>query len=128
MPSWSDKKPRPQCGHGLNQLRGGCNVSPQSLKSFRTKLDPGEAFAISLARELRADAVLIDEKKGRSVVESEGLKPLGTVTVLQLAAAKKMIELEPTLRALQQTNFRISPKLVQAIIDADRKRKSTQAD
>jgi predicted nucleic acid-binding protein len=93
--------------------------APKVQLVFSIVLDPGEAHAISLAKELNAPAILIDEKKGRRVARSEGLKPVGTITILQLASQKKLIDLKPALEALQQTAFRISPALVRTILEAD---------
>lgn len=97
--------------------------TPRKPLEFAVRLDPGEAHAISLAKELRATAVLIDEKKGRRVARQEGLDAVGTITVLELAAQKSLIELKPALDALEQTTFRISAALIRAALDADSARR-----
>lgn len=48
-------------------------------------LDPGETQALSLASELHADAVLIDERIGRRAAKSLGLIPTGVLGCLVLA-------------------------------------------
>jgi len=50
--------------------------------SLEQALDPGEAAAITLAELLRADMLLIDERKGRAVARERGLKIRGTLGVL----------------------------------------------
>lgn len=45
-------------------------------------LDAGEAEAITLALEIRADAVLLDERLGASVARSRGLEVVGILGVL----------------------------------------------
>jgi predicted nucleic acid-binding protein len=40
-------------------------------------VDQGEAAAISLAMELRADALLIDDRKGRNAARSHGVPTVG---------------------------------------------------
>ena len=46
----------------------------------------GEAHAISLALELEADRILIDERKGRGVATRKGLQVIGTLAVLAAAS------------------------------------------
>lgn len=76
------------------------------------RLGPGEAAAISLAKELRADAVLIDERKGLRVAQQLGLFVTGTLGVLVLAADRGLIQLQAALDALRQTTFRASPAML----------------
>ena len=49
------------------------------------RLDQGEAEAIVLAEECRADYLLIDEKLGREQAEARGLTAIGLLGVLLLA-------------------------------------------
>ena len=57
-----------------------------------TVLDWGEAAVIQLARELHADMVLIDERKGRKVASSVyHLRVIGTVRVLLDAKSNGLI-------------------------------------
>jgi len=56
-------------------------------------LDPGEAEAIALAKELGAWAVLLDDRDGRRIARQEGLRVAGTVGILERAAAAGLIDL-----------------------------------
>ena len=49
------------------------------------ELDPGEAEAIVLAREIHADALLMDEAKDRRIAMREGLPLIGLVGVVLFA-------------------------------------------
>lgn len=78
-------------------------------------LDRGERDALGLARALRADLVLIDEKNGRAVAERLGLAITGTVGILAEAKRKGFLSaLAPELQHLRQrTTFRLSRELEQ---------------
>ena len=62
-------------------------------------VDAGEAEAIELARELHADRLLIDERKGRKLALEEGVPVIGLVGVVLLAKRRQII---PSARALLQ--------------------------
>lgn len=53
------------------------------------ELDPGEVEAIQLAIGIAADALIIDDKAGRTAAASEGIKCLGILGVL--VAAKNSV-------------------------------------
>ncbi|NJN62038.1 MAG: DUF3368 domain-containing protein [Coleofasciculaceae cyanobacterium RL_1_1] len=80
-------------------------------------LDAGEQAAITLAETLSADVLLIDERLGRQIATERGLSIVGTIGVLDEAANCGLVDLADALARLQQTNFRISRRLVQALLD-----------
>ena len=88
------------------------------------RLDPGEACAIALAQQLKAEAILIDERQGRLIAKEHGLATIGTITVLELAAEQDLIDLPSAFAALRQTTFRITDVLIEAALqrDADRRK------
>jgi len=77
---------------------------------LRMELDQGEAEAIVLANEQKADLILLDEKAARRVAKKLGLPVLGTVGVLIWAKKSGLIDsLRERLDALQREgNFRIA--------------------
>lgn len=79
-------------------------------------LDKGEMDAISLAVEIGATALLIDERKGRNKAHELGITTLGIITLLEVAAAEGMVNLQDCFAKLQQTNFRVSPQLMAAAL------------
>lgn len=70
-------------------------VAPEDairVTEFGEELDPGESEAIALALELHADAVLIDERKGRTLAHEFGLTVIGTLGVLRQAKLAGLID------------------------------------
>ncbi len=63
----------------------------ERVAEFSGTLDLGESEAISLAMEISADRLLIDENKGRSVAQQEGNAIIGLVGVVILARKKALI-------------------------------------
>jgi predicted nucleic acid-binding protein len=92
--------------------------SPKNL-NLTLNVDAGELEAICLAQEIQADAILMDDRAGRTAAVHCGLAVVGTIGLLEQAAARGLIELPPTLARLRQTNARLDPKLIQAALARD---------
>jgi predicted nucleic acid-binding protein len=80
-------------------------------------LHPGETAAIALAKELKAEFLIMDEKPGRKIAAREHLPILGTIGVLERAAAD-LLDLAATFEQFKQTNFHISPLVIGAAATA----------
>ena len=79
-------------------------------------LDTGEMDVILLAREVKADWVLIDEKLARRVAKGLGLKLKGTLGLLLIACRTGLVSREEARAAAQELAsglFRISDRLFQ---------------
>ena len=76
-------------------------------------LDPGEAEAIALAKELKANLLLIDEKLGREFAIAEHINCKGAVGILIDAKQKGFIPLlKPLLDDLvNNLKFRLSDRI-----------------
>ncbi len=96
---------------------------PAEVK-FLDILDPGEAHALSLALEIGADTVLIDEKDGRTKAVSLGLGISGTLGVLERAAEEGLVRLSEALADLRRTNFRAPEHLFANMLAKDQGRRS----
>jgi predicted nucleic acid-binding protein len=86
-------------------------------------LDMGEREAIHLAKELRADALIIDEPDGCEEEKRQGLRVIGTLRVLYDTAEAGRCDLEPAYERLQLTTFRAHPQLFKTFLDAHRQRR-----
>lgn len=82
-----------------------------------SSLNSGEQAAITLAQNLPADLLIIDERLGRQVAEERGIAIIGTVGILDDAAEQGLINLAEAIAQLQQTNFRISRRIIQALLN-----------
>ncbi len=100
-------------------------VAVQSPKSVNLALDvdAGELEAICLAQEIHAVAVLMDDRAGRNAAVQCGLAVVGTVGLLESAAARGWIDLAAVLARLQNTNARLDPRLIQAALAREQARR-----
>ena len=90
--------------------------------NLKLDVDAGELEAICLAQEIHADAVLMDDRAGRSAAIQCGLAVVGTIGLLEQAAARGLVQLTPVLARLRQTNARLDPELIHAAIARDQAR------
>ncbi len=93
-------------------------VTVQSPEHLQTGLevDRGELEAISLAQEIHAAAVLMDDLAGRRAAAQCGLAVVGTLGLIEQASIRGLIDLPFMMGQLQKTNVRLDAKLVQAIL------------
>jgi predicted nucleic acid-binding protein len=75
-------------------------------------LHAGEREALSLAVELRADLILIDERKAYREAVARKLNAIGTIRVLERAAAEGLLNLRDAFDRVKQTDFWISPQFL----------------
>lgn len=92
------------------------------------KLGPGEQEAITLAQELQADLILLDDGKARRVAQARGLCVTGTLAVLAIAAQRGLIDLSVAIDRLQQTTFRGPSALIQSLLAQDRENKKLTSE
>lgn len=87
------------------------------VKSLLTKLGKGEAEAIALALETKANLVLLDDYKARTTAEFMGLNMTGTVGMLSQARKKGLIsDLRPLLDELRARGFQLSDNIYNEIL------------
>ena len=86
-------------------------LAPSSTETI-PGLDAGETAAIALAVEVQAGRLIIDEYRGRKAATESGLRVVGTVGALELAAEMGFIDLKEAFERVKQTDFWISPTLL----------------
>ncbi|MDJ0898686.1 MAG: DUF3368 domain-containing protein [Xenococcus sp. MO_188.B8] len=90
------------------------------VRTLSKELDPGEAKAIALAVELKADRLIIDERLGRSAALRLGLKITGVLGILVAAKRSNLIqEIKPLLDILiDRVGFWIDEQLYTEVLQA----------
>jgi hypothetical protein len=88
-------------------------TNKQLLHALQQDLDAGEAEAIALASEIKAELLLMDERLGRETAHHLGLRYIGLIGVLIEARHKGLISaVKPHLDALRDmAGFRIRDEL-----------------
>ena len=85
-----------------------------------TGLDLGESEAILYSDENKADLLMMDEAKGRSVAKQMEIRVIGTLGILQLANAKGLMtatEVRHCIDVLRDNERHISEELIERLME-----------
>ena len=93
-----------------------------SLIPVDPELSLADREAISLAREMNA-LLLMDDRRARLVATREAVSTIGTLGILEAAAAKGLISLPTALERLRATNMFISAELLTQALRRDSARR-----
>ncbi len=94
------------------------------IDSALSHLDPGEREAISLASELQAGLLIMDERDGVTLARQRGLTVIGTLATLDLAAIRGLINLQTMFDRLRKTSFRSPLRLMASMLEQDAERRN----
>lgn len=109
---------------GSTELRGAdwIELAPHDpdhhlFRLLQAQLDPGEAAAICLAQQSRADLILSDDRQARLAAERLGIRVKGTLGVLVEAKQRGAIDvLAPALAELKRQGTWLSDRLVARVL------------
>ncbi len=95
-----------------------CELSQRlGARVLASSLGPGESEAISLALELDARWVILDERRGRRLAQAMGLTVLGTLGILSAAKDKGLITgVKPHLDTLMSCGFHVATDLHERVL------------
>jgi predicted nucleic acid-binding protein len=89
-------------------------VGPQVL---RAGLGDGESEAISLAVELRARWIVLDDRAARRLAQALGLPVIGTLGLLLAAKRRGLLTaVRPSVDALVRHGFHVAPELCACVL------------
>jgi predicted nucleic acid-binding protein len=89
---------------------------PETTDADLLLLDPGERDAILLAEALRADLVLLDDRRARDLATKRCLSMTGLIGVLARAADRGLLSSTEAIDRLQRTSFRADPALYRLLL------------
>ncbi|MEP6582836.1 MAG: DUF3368 domain-containing protein [Ginsengibacter sp.] len=105
-------------GHNLSEFKSSAWIkiyksdNLSNVSQYQHLLDKGELEAISLAVDLKADLIIIDEKLARIVATSMGFEITGLVGILITAKNMGLISsVKDSLNKVMSAGCRISNKL-----------------
>ncbi|MBX3730671.1 MAG: DUF3368 domain-containing protein [Candidatus Sumerlaeia bacterium] len=89
------------------------------IEELAVELDRGEAAAVALAVEVQADAVVLDDRKGRLVAQRLGLPVTGTLgLVVQAKRSDRLASARTAIDQLRDVGLYLSPQLVREALSA----------
>lgn len=88
----------------------------ESINADLNQLDLGEQEAITLAVQLKADLILLDDLAARRIATQLQLEIVGLLGILGSAAEKEKVDFSAAIKRLQHTTFRASAKLIQSLL------------
>jgi hypothetical protein len=87
------------------------------IRQNRKNLHIGEVEAIALAKEVRADLIILDDRKARKFAEKEGLKVSGLLALIIMGKEKGIIrKVKPIVDDLKNHNFFVGKDLYDEIL------------
>jgi predicted nucleic acid-binding protein len=112
------------------QSRDWLHVVPLKVAadSSLMHLDDGERDAIALAEQQQAALLLMDERDGAAAARARNLQVIGTLGVLDIAAARRWIDLPAMFNRLRQTTFRSPQRLMSTMLEQDALRRKGSKD
>ncbi len=121
---WEEVVERGEGKPGEKELRQATFVKRQTVSNtsavtmLMATLDKGEAETLVLATELSVTNVFVDDLRGRKVAQSLGLQTVGVAGFLLFGKKKSKIKaVRPLLLQLQQKGFRLSSRLIDAVLE-----------
>lgn len=80
--------------------------------------DAGETEAMILYKQISADKLLIDDRRGRNIATLNQIETIGSLGVLLVAKQRGLIDqIAPLLRQLDQSDIYLSKQLIATVLE-----------
>ena len=100
----------------VERLPAWCEIrAPQSIDHTLVDFGAGERQAISLAQELNAELLIVDDHGARLAAEGKGIRCTGVLGVLNLAAAQQLLDFPRALDELLKCGFYVSDDVLRRV-------------
>jgi predicted nucleic acid-binding protein len=117
------EKTPPRVRAWAQKLPAWVKIQKPTVVDDSLNVDQGEKEAICLAREVRAAAILMDDRKGRAEAVRCGLRVAGTIGLLEAAAGRGLVDFATVVQRLRGTNARLDEDLIKAALTRNHTRK-----
>ncbi len=112
-------------------VRAWCKILPNWMKvqepsdvmELPDQLSAADKAAVSLAAELHA-MLLMDDRRGRLAAEAADVTTIGTLGILEAAAAKGLLSLPAAIGRLRQTNIFLADEIYAKALERDARRQA----
>jgi uncharacterized protein len=114
-------RPAADAVHGADwiEIHGAAHAADLAALRTRHALGAGELATILLARELRADLVIIDERAARRLGQAQGVAVMGCVGILERGHNRGLVpDLRQTYTSLLEHGIRIDRKILEQSLTA----------
>jgi len=109
---------------GATEVKNASWIRTISIKDhafanhLKQEIDDGEAEAIVLALEIKADAVLLDDADARRIARTLGLNVKGTIGVLLLAWRRGLLDdIKEKIEELMEKGYRLHDKIYRKLLE-----------
>lgn len=75
-----------------------------------------ELLESTLATELNADQLIVDDREGQREAERRGIPVIGTLGVLRESATLKLLDIRVAAERLQATSFHVVPEVLSKLL------------
>ena len=91
-----------------------------SLYKPQKKIGKGEHQAIALALEIKADAILADDRGATLEARRANVFTIQTLNILEEGAKRGLLDLDEAIERLQKTSFYVLPEIIEALLERHR--------